>query len=120
MSKIKIASAILLTGLAAAGGARAMADRPAPPAAITMAQARDIALRAAPGRIMSQDYENEGGGWRYSFDIQQSGHIQEVGVDAQTGRIVENVAESQASEAAEAQGDEAAEADEGPEAGESD
>ena len=57
-----------------------------------MAQARAVALRAAPGRVISSEYENEGG-WRYSFDIQQRGHVQEIGVDGQTGRIVENKSE---------------------------
>jgi uncharacterized membrane protein YkoI len=58
-----------------------------------MAAARAIALRAAPGRLISGEYEREGGGWRYSFDIQQRGHVQEIGVDANTGRIVENKSE---------------------------
>jgi lipopolysaccharide export LptBFGC system permease protein LptF len=120
MSKTKIIGTVLLGGLALAGVARATADGPAPAARINLAQAREIALRAAPGRVISEDYENEAGGWRYSFDIQQAGHIQEVGVDGQTGRIVENVAESAESEAAEAQGDEGPEANEGPEAGDSD
>ena len=67
---------------------------PRPPAArITMAAARAIALRAAPGRLISGEYEREGGGWRYSFDIQQNGHVQEIGIDANTGRIVENKSE---------------------------
>jgi uncharacterized membrane protein YkoI len=66
----------------------------APPAPrLTMAQARSIALRAAPGKIISAEYEKEGGGWRYSFDVQQRGHVQEIGVDGRTGRIVENKSE---------------------------
>jgi uncharacterized membrane protein YkoI len=65
----------------------------ATPARITMAQARTIALRAAPGKVISAEYENEGGGWRYSFDIQQHHNVQEIGVDGQTGRIVENKSE---------------------------
>ena len=65
----------------------------APHPRLSMTQARAIALRAAPGRLISGEYEKEGGGWRYSFDIQQRGHVQEIGVDANTGRIVENKSE---------------------------
>jgi uncharacterized membrane protein YkoI len=68
------------------------APRPPHPR-LSLAQARGIALRAAPGRIISGEYEKEGGGWRYSFDIRQRGHVQEIGVDANTGRIVENKSE---------------------------
>jgi len=49
-----------------------------------------MALRLAPGRIISSEYEKEGGAWRYSFDIQQRTHVQEIGIDGQTGRVVEN------------------------------
>ena len=74
-------------------GSAAQATPRQPAARITMAAARAIALRAAPGRVISGEYEREGGGWRYSFDIQQRGHVQEIGVDANTGRIVENKSE---------------------------
>jgi uncharacterized membrane protein YkoI len=80
----------ILVAASATGAAQATVHRPH--ARLSMAQARAIALRAAPGRVISGEYENEGG-WRYSFDIQQSGHVQEIGVDAQTGRIVENKSE---------------------------
>jgi len=62
----------------------------APLAKLTMAQARAIALKRAPGKIADAEYEKEGGGWRYSFDIRQSRRIHEIGVDANTGRIVED------------------------------
>jgi uncharacterized membrane protein YkoI len=58
-----------------------------------MSHARAIALKAAPGKVISAEYENEGGGWRYSFDIQQKGNVQEIGVDGRTGKIVENKSE---------------------------
>ena len=85
----------LAFGLAAfaAGAALGASPAPTPKAKLTMAQARTIAMRAAPGRVMSAEYEKEGGGWRYSFDIQQRGHVQEIGIDAMTGRIVENKSE---------------------------
>ena len=65
----------------------------APTPRISMAHARAIALKLAPGKIISSEYENEGGGWRYSFDIQQRGNIQEIGIDGRTGRVVENKSE---------------------------
>lgn len=60
---------------------------------ISMATARSMALRLAPGKIISSEYEKEGGIWRYSFDIQQVGHVQEIGIDGQTGKVVENKSE---------------------------
>ena len=59
-------------------------------ARIGMARARAIALKTAPGKIKDAEYEKENGGWRYSFDIQQGARVHEVGVDAFTGKIVEN------------------------------
>ncbi len=64
-------------------------------AKITIAQARVIALKAHPGQITDQELENEGGGsgLRYSFDLRSGGKTYEVGVDAKTGRVLENKAE---------------------------
>jgi uncharacterized membrane protein YkoI len=58
-----------------------------------MAKARAMALRLAPGKVISSEYEKEGGAWRYSFDIQQRGHVQEIGIDGRTGKVVENKSE---------------------------
>ena len=55
-----------------------------------MAQARAIALKRAPGHVADAEYENENGDWRYSFDIRQGKRIHEIGVDANTGRVVED------------------------------
>ena len=62
---------------------------------ITIDQARAIALKAHPGRITDEELEREGGGsgLRYSFDIKVGSVTQEVGVDAATGRVLENKAE---------------------------
>lgn len=62
----------------------------AKPAGVTMAQARAIALHAAPGRIEKSEREREGSGLRYSFDIRQGNRIHEIGVDVATGKIVED------------------------------
>jgi uncharacterized membrane protein YkoI len=85
MRKYIVASTI--GGLLMSGAALATK---APTPRVSMAHARAIALKLAPGKIKSSEYEKEGGGWRYSFDIQQKGHIQEIGVDAMTGKVVEN------------------------------
>ena len=65
----------------------------APTPKISMAHARAMALKLAPGKIISSEYEKEGGIWRYSFDIQQRGHVQEIGIDGSNGKIVENKSE---------------------------
>ena len=64
-------------------------------AKITMTEARAIALKAYPGKIMAEELEREGGGsgLRYSFDLKQGKNWREVGVDAMTGRLLENAAE---------------------------
>jgi uncharacterized membrane protein YkoI len=61
-------------------------------AKISISEARALALRAHPGKITDQELEREkgGSGLRYSFDIKNGSMIQEVGVDAQTGAILEN------------------------------
>ncbi len=59
---------------------------------ITMTDARAIALKAHPGKITDEELEKEpgGSGQRYSFDIQDGKGTQEVGVDAKTGKVLEN------------------------------
>lgn len=67
----------------------------APQAKIDIAQARSLALKAHPGRITDEELEQERGGTglRYSFDIKNGSVTSEVGVDARTGRVLENKAE---------------------------
>ncbi len=64
-------------------------------AKISLSQARAIALKAYPGKIMKEELERErgGSGLRYSFDLRRGKHWREVGVDAMTGRILENIHE---------------------------
>jgi hypothetical protein len=61
-------------------------------AKIGIAEARAIALKAHPGKITDEELERESGGsgLRYSFDIKSGSVTQEVGVDARTGRVLEN------------------------------
>jgi uncharacterized membrane protein YkoI len=88
--------AFLVAATAIAATAPAAARQFTPPAKLTRAQAQAIALKRAPGKVIEGEYEKENGGWRYSFDIRQPGHrgIHEIGVDANTGRIVEDGFES--------------------------
>jgi uncharacterized membrane protein YkoI len=61
-----------------------------------MEQARQIALKAYPrGKVMKEELEHErgGSGLRYSFDLKQDSKWHEVGVDAVTGKVLENKAE---------------------------
>ena len=64
-------------------------------AKVTMVEARATALKAYPGKITDEELEKESGGsgLRYSFDIRHGKVTQEVGVDAQTGKVLENKAE---------------------------
>jgi uncharacterized membrane protein YkoI len=61
-------------------------------AKITLVDARAIALKAHPGEITDEELEKEkgGSGLRYSFDIKDAKGTQEVGVDANTGMVLEN------------------------------
>ena len=61
-------------------------------AKVGIAEARAIALKAHPGKITDEELEKEPGGTglRYSFDIKHGAAVQEVGVDAQTGMVLEN------------------------------
>jgi uncharacterized membrane protein YkoI len=65
-------------------------------AKIGIKEARTIALKAFPGKIVDEELELEkgGSGLRYSFDIKKGKTTQEVGVDAKTGKVLENDAES--------------------------
>lgn len=61
-------------------------------AKIQMPQAREIALKACPGKIVKEELEQEkgGSGLRYSFDIAAGKVTHEIGVDAKTGKLLEN------------------------------
>jgi len=64
-------------------------------AKVSIVQARAIALQAHSGKITDEELEREPGGTglRYSFDIKRGRVTQEVGVDAETGRVLENARE---------------------------
>jgi uncharacterized membrane protein YkoI len=101
MKRTVLQASALIVALAAASGAMAASHMPftghalARQAHISLADARAIALKARPGAFTAQELEKESGGsgLRYSFDIKSSGRLYEVGVDAATGRVLENAAE---------------------------
>ena len=64
-------------------------------ASVTILQAREAALKAHPGQIIDEELEKEkgGSGLRYSFVIKAGAAKYEVGVDAKTGKVLENAAE---------------------------
>ena len=84
-------TALLVAGPSAAYTGQQLAGK----AKITIEQARAIALKAHPGRITDEELERErgGSGLRYSFDVKNGAVTHEVGVDARTGRVLENKTE---------------------------
>lgn len=63
-----------------------------PRADITLTEAEITALRVRPGSIKARELQKEksGGGLRYTFTVTDRGKDYEVGVDARTGKVVEN------------------------------
>ena len=87
---------LMIIALAVAGPSAAYTGQQlAGKAKITIEQARAIALKAHPGQIIDEELERErgGSGLRYSFDIKNGAVTHEVGVDARTGRVLENKTE---------------------------
>jgi uncharacterized membrane protein YkoI len=64
-------------------------------AKVKIDDARAIALKARPGTISTEELEKEkgGSGLRYSFGVKSGKALYEVGVDAQTGKVLENAKE---------------------------
>jgi uncharacterized membrane protein YkoI len=67
-------------------------------AQVSIDQARAIALKMVPGEITDEELETEAGGsgLRYTFDIKRGTERYEVGIDARTGAVLENVLEGAA------------------------
>lgn len=69
---------------------------------ITLAEAREIALREENGTVESEELEKEHGKLVYSFDIRNAaGTITEIWVDAKTGKVVHKSEENAEAEAKE-------------------
>jgi uncharacterized membrane protein YkoI len=106
-----LAAAALATAASTAGAAatKFTGSELAGQAAVSLAKAQEIALKARAGKIVSQELEAEkgGSGLRYSFDIVSGSKTYEVGVDAKTGQVLENGTETAAQERAEAKAEKA-------------
>jgi len=88
---LSLLTVTLLTGTAfALNGEKYLPD-----ASVTLAQARETALKTYPGKIISEELEKESGGsgLRYSFVIRHHTAKHEVGIDAKTGAVLENSVE---------------------------
>lgn len=91
-------TALIATALGLAFAAQVAAAKPLTghaylaQAKVSLERARAIALQACPGKITDEELEKEkgGSGLRYSFDVSCAGKIHEVGVDAVTGKVLEN------------------------------
>jgi uncharacterized membrane protein YkoI len=61
-------------------------------AKVPLAQARQLALKTYPCKIVSEELEQESGGsgLRYSFVIQHGQRKHEIGIDAKTVKVLEN------------------------------
>jgi len=108
MTKLMIAAALAVLAAGSAAGASVSSTQYtghelSKTVKITLVQARAAALKARPGKIIDQELEKEkgGSGMRYSFDIRSKGKTIEVGIDAMTGAVLENGAESKTKEAKE-------------------
>ncbi|WP_018912743.1 PepSY domain-containing protein [Thiomonas sp. FB-6] len=96
---MKLQKTLLIAGAAGAALMAATAahaydgQKYAKDAAITMEQASQIALKAVPGAtITDRELEREkgGSGLRYSFDLKTPQGERELGVDARTGKVLED------------------------------
>ena len=77
-------------------------------AKMTMADARAVALKEVPGAtIQAGEIEREGGKLIYSFDMKTAGKsgIDEVNIDAMTGKLVSRQHETPKDERAKAKAD---------------
>jgi peptidase YpeB-like protein len=93
--------AVVMAGLALAAVAIANDSALLKQAKITEAQAREIALKQAPGTVKESEPEKEKGALVWSFDIDNGKDITEVLVSAIDGHIVSTEHESYKKEAAE-------------------
>lgn len=98
MTHYKRLPVLILAAAVVAGVGSASAytgEKFAKEAKITIAEARAIALKSFPGKVTDEELEKEkgGSGLRYSFDIKSGAITHEVGVDAKTGKLLENSVE---------------------------
>jgi uncharacterized membrane protein YkoI len=92
MKSAFVSGAILALIMATVPAMAYTGEEMAKQAKVSIIDARAIALKVHPGKITDEELEKEKGGTglRYSFDIKRGTVKQEVGVDAETGRVLEN------------------------------
>jgi uncharacterized membrane protein YkoI len=90
-----IIAGVIAAGVATTAASAYKGEKLAPQATISLDQAREIALQAYAGEVTDEELERErgGSGLRYSFDIKNGTVTHEVGVDAKTGKVLENKVE---------------------------
>ncbi|TAM58398.1 MAG: peptidase M4 [Rhodanobacter sp.] len=95
MKKMLVVIATATLAVAAFGASAGSDKALAAQARVQMPQARSMALKAYPGKIVKEELENEkgGSGLRYSFVIKNGKVSHEVGIDAKTGKLLENSVE---------------------------
>ncbi len=91
LSKQVMTSLGLVLTIAAGNALAYQGQKFAGEAKISLEQARGIALKAHPGKIVDEELEQgKGGSLRYSFDIVAGHTRQEVWVDAKIGTVLRN------------------------------
>lgn len=94
MKKIILAIAALALAAPLAHAAELKGAKLLKLAKVSPEQAEATALKARPGVVTDRELEKEKGGLRFSFDIKGAdGRPYEVGVDARTGKLLENALE---------------------------
>jgi uncharacterized membrane protein YkoI len=90
-------AAVLAIVLIASNAFALTGEKYLPQATVPPAQARKLALKTYPGKIVSEELEQESGGsgLRYSFVIRHNNAKHEVGIDAKTGKVLENSVEGE-------------------------
>ena len=84
-----ITSLALVLSVAAVNAYAYTGQKLAGEAKITMKEARAIALKIHPGKIVEESLEREKGSLRFSFDIREGKVTHEINVDAKTGKVQE-------------------------------
>lgn len=92
MRKLLLVTSSLALSVAAFSVMAGNTGKLAAKAHVSMTEARAIALKTSPGKIVKEELEKESGGsgLRYSFDISAGGVVHEIGVDARDGKVLEN------------------------------
>ena len=92
VASLSLALALGLTGAAMSSEATSKTKKPTSTTArVSLSSARSTALAKVPGaKVKSEELEREHGKLIYSFDLEVAGKsgIQEVQIDAMTGKVV--------------------------------